>query len=130
MSFPPIFATVDVPAVRALLKTGTGELRFYLFGRAPQNPTYPYAVWRQAYGSPENFIDKTPDTDSYGVQVDCYAVPGDLANQGAAGARAVAMALRDAIEPKAYITSWRGESRDPETNNFVFSFDSEWLTPR
>lgn len=130
MSCPPIFAAVDVPAVRALLKTGNGELRFYLFGRAPQIPVYPYAVWRQAYGSPENFIDKVPDTDSYGLQVDVYAALGDLPNQGASGARAVAEALRDAIETKAYITSWRGESRDPETNSFVFSFDSEWLTPR
>jgi len=130
MSFPPIFAAVNVPAVQALLKTGNGELRFYLFGRAPQNVAKPYAVWRQAYGSPENFIDKTPDTDSYGLQIDVYAEPGNGALQGAAGARAVAMALRDAIETKAYITSWRGESRDPDTNNFVFSFDSEWLTPR
>ncbi len=123
MSFPPIFAAVDVSGVRALLKTGIGELRFYMFGRAPQNPVYPYSVWRQAYGSPENFIDKVPDTDSFGTQVDVYA-------KDSAQARAVAMALRDAIEPKAYITSWRGESRDPETNSFVFSFDCEWLTPR
>lgn len=126
MSFPPIFETVNVAPVQALLKTGSGELRFYLFGRAPQNVAKPYAVWRQAYGAPENFIDQRPDTDSFGVQVDVYSGP----KQGPSVARAVAMALRDAIEPKAYITAWRGESQDPDTNNFVFSFDCDWLTPR
>ncbi|MES2910624.1 MAG: DUF3168 domain-containing protein [Pseudomonadota bacterium] len=123
MSFPPIFAAVNVTEVQALLKTGQGELRFYLFGKAPQKVALPYAVWRQSYGSPENFIDQRPDTDGFGVQVDVYAANAD-------DARAVAMALRDAIETKAYITAWRGESRDPDTNNFVFSFDSDWLTPR
>lgn len=127
MSFPPIFAAVDVAPVRALLKTGTGELRFYLFGRAPQGVARPYAVWRTAYGSPENYLDKVPDTDSFGVQVDVYA---DATPAGANQARAVAVALRNAIEPKAYITAWRGESRDPETGNYVYSFDCDWLTPR
>lgn len=127
MSFPPIFAAVDVAPVRALLKTGSGELRFYLFGRAPQGVAKPYAVWRTAYGSPENFLDQRPDVDSFGVQVDVFADPSPT---GATQARNVAMALRDAIEPKAYITAWRGESRDPDTGNYVFSFDCEWKTPR
>jgi hypothetical protein len=130
MSFPPIFDVCNVSAVQALLKTGNGPLRFYLFGRAPQGVAFPYAVWRQAYGAPENFLDQRPDTDAFGIQVDVYAEPGNGALQGPSGARAVAMALRDAIEPKAYITAWRGESQDPDTNNFVFSFDSDWLTPR
>lgn len=126
MSFPPIFAAVNVAPVQALLKAPGGELRFYLFGRAPQNVIKPYAVWRQAYGSPENYLGNRPDMDSFGVQVDVYADPA----QGPAVARTVAMAIRDAIETKSYITAWRGESRDPDTNNYVFSFDSDWLTPR
>jgi hypothetical protein len=126
MSFPPIFEVCNVSAVQALLKTGNGPLRFYLFGRAPQGVALPYAVWRQAYGAPENFLDQRPDTDAFGVQVDVYASP----EQGPTVARNVATALRDAIEPRSYITAWRGESQDPDTNNFVFSFDSDWLTPR
>lgn len=120
---PPIFAAVNVPAVQALLKTGSGPLRFYAFGMADQNTPKPYAVWQQAFGSPENYVSHTPDMDSIGVQVDVYAAT-------ATSARAVATALRDAIEPKAHITAWRGESRDEETKNYRFSFDCQWWTPR
>lgn len=124
--FPPIASVVDVSAVRALLKTGSGPLRFYSFGSAPPDVAKPYAVWRQVFGAPENYLGDTPDMDSFGVQVDVYALP----SQGGTRAREVAMALRDAIEPHAYIAAWRGESRDPETKNFVYSFDCDWLTPR
>lgn len=120
---PPIFAAVNVPAVQALLKAGTGPLRFYAFGLADQNTPKPYAVWQQVFGSPENYISNTPDMDSIGVQVDVYATT-------AASARAVAIALRDAIEPKAHITSWRGESRDTETGSYRHGFDCEWWIAR
>lgn len=124
--FPPVFQTVDVPAVRALLQTGTGPLRFYLFGRAPQNGPYPYAVWQLAYGSPENYLNEVPDIDTLGIQVDVYATP----SQGPSVARQVAEALRDAIEPVAHITSWRGESQDPSTNNYRIGFDADWWVKR
>lgn len=123
---PPIFATVDVAPVRALLKTGNGPLRFYMFGRAPQAGPYPYAVWQLAYGTPENYLGQRPDVDSLGVQVDVYASPA----QGSAVARQVAVALRDALEDACYITAWRGESVDPETGNFRFGFDCDWVVPR
>lgn len=123
---PPIFETVDVPAVRALLQAPGKELRFYAFGRAPQSPIYPYAVWQLAYGTPENFLGQAPDVDSVGVQVDVYATRA----QGSAEARRVVVALRDALEPACYITAWRGESVDPDTSNFRVGFDCDWVVPR
>ena len=127
---PPIFATVDVAPVQALLKTGNGPLRFYMFGRAPQLPTgqpvYPYAVWQLITGRPENYLGQRPDGDSLTVQIDVYATPA----QGSATARQVAQALRDALEGACYITAWRGESVDPETNNFRFEVDCDWIVPR
>ncbi len=39
-------------------------------------------------------------------------------------------AIRDAIEPSAYVTSWRGESRDPDTNNYRYSFDVDVIVTR
>jgi hypothetical protein len=124
--YPPIFQTVNVSGVQAVLKTGAGPLRFYMFGLADQNTPLPYAVWQTAYGSPENYINNVPDADNFGIQVDVYASP----SQGAAVARQVAQALRDAIEPHAHITSWRGDSRDQNTNNFRFSFDVDWIVNR
>ena len=120
--YPPIFATCKaVAAVTALI--GTSPVRLYPFGEAPQGVTKPYAVWQTIGGAPENYIDCAPDIDSMAIQVDIYSTT-------AASARAVAVALRDAIEPVAHITSWRGESRDDETNHYRWSFDVDWWIQR
>jgi hypothetical protein len=124
--YAPIFQAVNVSGVQAVLKTGNGPLRFYMFGLADQNTPLPYAVWQTVYGAPENYLTNVPDVDSFGIQVDVYASE----SQGADVARQVAQALRDAIEPHAHITSWRGDSRDPNTNNFRFSFDVDWIVNR
>ena len=123
---PPIFAAVNVPAVQALLKTGSGPLRFYLFGMAPQDVAYPYAVWRQVSGTPENYISDRPDVDSFTLQVEVYANP----SQGTEVARQVAQALSYAIEGHAYVTAWLGESIDPDTKNPTSKFQTDWLTNR
>lgn len=123
---PPIFAAVNVPAVQALLKSGTGPLRFYLFGMAPQDVAYPYAVWRQVSGTPENYISDRPDVDSFTLQVEVYANP----SQGTEVARQVAQALSYAIEGHAYVTAWLGESIDPDTKNPTSKFQTDWLTNR
>lgn len=123
--YPPIFPTVRASAaVRALL--GDNPVRFYQFGMAPQGVVKPYAVWRRVGGLPENFLDTTPDADSFTLQVDIYASP----NQGADLTRTIAVALRDAIEKVAYVTNWLGESIDPETKNPTFTFQVDWIVPR
>ncbi len=125
---PPIFPTVNVPAVQALLKTGSGPLRFYAWGLAPDGVETPYAVWRQVFGAPENYIGGRPDIDQFTTQVDVYA--SDVPGQGAPKARAIADAISNAIEGAAYVTSWIGDSRDPVTKNYVVTFHADWLTPR
>ena len=90
---------------------------------APQGVQRPYGVWQRIFGSPENYLGDTPDMDSFTVQIDVYASSAD-------SARTVAAALRDAIEPVAHITSWLGESVDPDTKNNRFSFQADFWTPR
>jgi hypothetical protein len=121
--YPPIFATVSADAGVTALLGSVPNCRFFLFGQAPQGVTKPYAVWRQISGRPENYLGKVPDIDQFGIQVDVYA-------DSASGARAVAEALRDAIEPVAHITFWRGDSTDPETKNKVFTFEVDWFVNR
>lgn len=122
--FPPIFPLVAAsPPAVALLKTGTGPIRFYQFGLAPQNVPKPYAVWQRVFGSPENYLNSVPDQDSFTVQVDVYAGSAD-------SARTVAAALRDAIEPAAHITQWLGETVDTETQSNRFSFQVDFFVPR
>ena len=118
---PPVFSTVNIAAVQAVL--GTSPLRVYQFGYAPQDVTLPYAVWQTIGGGPENYIDCAPDIDLFTIQFDTYA-------ETASSARQAAEVLRDAIEPYAHIVSWRGESRDTDTNHYRYSFDVDWWAAR
>lgn len=121
--FPPIFQVCAADAgVKAVF--GSSPVRFYPFGEAPQGVTKPYAVWQTAPGgAPQNYLGQRPDIDLFALQVDIYA-------DNATAVRTAAKALRDAIEPRAHITSWNGESKDPETASYRVSFDVDWWTPR
>jgi len=119
---PSLFVFVSSSsAVRA--KFGSAPVRVFPFGSAPDKVKLPYAVWQTIGGVPENYISNAPDVDTFVVQLDVYA-------QTATQAREAAEALRDALEPHGYVILWRGESRDPETNNFRYSFDFNFLTER
>lgn len=120
--YPPIFELAAKDAdVRAAL--GESPTRLFLFGMAPEGVADPYAVWQVVGGSPENYLAGRPDMDGFTVQFDVY---GTTAEQ----VRDAAKALRDALETNAYITSWRGESRDPETKRYRSSFDMSWYVSR
>lgn len=120
--YPSIFDTIRVVgAVTTLL--GSSPIRFYSFGNAPQDVTKPYAVWQIVGGTPENYLADNPDMDSYLIQIDVYALT-------AVSARAVAEALRNAIQSVAHVVSWRGESRDPDTKSYNYSFDVDWFQSR
>src|SRR5690606_37979010 len=96
MSYPPVFKYAAAsPAVTALL--GSNRPRVYMFGMAPQNVAYPYAVWQMVGGAPENYLTNTPNIDAFTTQIDVYATTANAA-------RACAMALRDAFEPYGHVT--------------------------
>lgn len=120
MVFPAVAASA--PCV-ALLKSGTGSVRFYQFGSAPEDVVKPYAVWQRIFGAPENYLGQRPDIDSFSLQIDTYATSADQA-------RTIAAALRDALEPIGYITNWLGESKEPETKTYRFAFQMDVWTPR
>ena len=120
--YPPIFTTVATDTV-VQASFGVSPVRVYPFGEAPAKVTKPYAVWQVVTGFPENCLGGVPDMDSFLVQLDIYADTGSEARVGAE-------ALRDAIEPAAHVVAWRGEGRDPDTNNYRYSFDSNWWVSR
>ena len=123
---PPIFQTVSASTeVKSLI--GTSPVRFWSFDSAPE-PTstfygVPYCTWQLITGSPENRLCDVPDTDNYTTQIDVLA-------ETASSARDVAEAVRDAIEPVAYITRWGDEDRDTETGLYRISFDVDWIALR
>lgn len=120
--YPPIYSIASADATVKFI-FGTDPVRLFLFGDAYEDVTLPYAVWQTIGGSPENYIDKTPDIDSFLVQVDVYSVSAVTARSGAE-------ALRDALESHAHITAWRGESFDKGTKRYRYSFDINFLTSR
>ena len=120
--FAPIFTTCTASAtLKALI--GSNPVRCYPFGMAPQGVALPYVVWQSIGGRPENYIGDTPDLDKFTLQIDAYGLTES-------SVRAVAKALRDIIEPVAYITAWRGESTDPDTLHKRSSFDVDWHVTR
>lgn len=122
--YPPIFAVCSVDAGVGAVLGGTGvNCRLFPFGEAPQKTTRPYAVWQTITGAPENYLDKTPDIDSWQIQIDVYAATVTLCRQ-------VAEALRDAIEPHAHIITWGGDDRDPDTNLYRLTFSVDWWVNR
>lgn len=118
----PIFPVCSASAeVNSLI--GGESLRLYPFGQQDDAVIYPYAVWQNISGLPENYLGQRPDADSFTLQVDVYADTPDEAI-------AVAAALRDAIEPHAYVTRWGDQTRDNETKRYRYSFDVDWIVPR
>lgn len=119
--YPPVYALVrDDPAVQAVLGN---EPRVYPFGQAPQAPVKPYVVWQVVAGSPENYINETPNIDSFVVQIDVYA-------DTAAQVRSAGVSMRNALERHAHVVSWRGEDREQDTNLYRLSFDVDFWTTR
>ena len=125
--YPPIFPLINAsPAVKAII--GSNPVRFYQFGQnGDQPPQYPYAVWQRTSGAPENYLSQRPDMDSFSIQIDAYS---DSTTNGATIVRNLAGAIRDAIEGDCHITSWLGESRDPDTKAYRFTFLCDWWVPR
>lgn len=124
--FPPLFETLfaDAPT-KAIF--GSSPLRAYAFGDAPAKGAtgylVPYCVFQTVFGSPENYLSNVPDLDAWRVQVDVFAVSLTAARNGAG-------AIRDALEPVAYVVSYNLETKDSETQLYRYSFDISWQTPR
>ncbi|MDV9030571.1 DUF3168 domain-containing protein [Pseudomonas sp. RAC1] len=122
MTPPIVEACAASAAVTALLGAGV-DMRLYSFGEAEEGVAKPYAVWQLITGDPENYLAGRPDVDSFTLQVDIYGTTGT-------SVRSVRDAIRDAIELRANITRWGGESRDPTTKNYRTSFDVDWIVRR
>lgn len=122
MMFPPVFATLFASApVKALL--GASPLRVYPAGEAPQGVTLPYAAFQTVFGIPELFLGQASDMDVYTVQIDVYATT-------LSSARACASAIREALEPVAYVVSLAEPSKDVTTNHYRYTLDVDFHTPR
>lgn len=121
---PAIFRMVAAsPACTAILGAPP-TMRFVEFGEALQGTTtHPYAVWQLITGIPANYLGQLPDNDDTRIQVDVYASAQLVA-------RALAVAIRDAIEPHAHMVNYAQRPRDATTRNYGYLMDFEFFTPR
>ena len=118
---PPINAVCDVdPGVLAAIGAPP---RLFPAGLVEERVPTPYVVWQIVSGVPGNYLADRPQIDDFTLQIDAYG-------RTLAEARAAAKAMRDAIEPHAYVVAWNGEERDEATGLIVYSFTVDWLTQR
>lgn len=120
---PPVF-TIAAANLGVTNVLGSNPVRFWPFGKAPQNEARPYAVYQIVYGTPDNSLACQPSIDNWGVQIDAYA-------KTVTDARNVAAALRDAFElTYNYVTAWNGEDWEVSTGLFRVSMTIEFWTER
>lgn len=118
----PIFNILkNVPAVTALL--GTDPVRIYPWGRAPQNPTKPYAVYAVYNAIPENYLGQRPDIDNKGTQINVYGDTSDSVD-------ACFKAIRDALEDHAHMTAFSSPDREAETNLYSCRLEFDFWDER
>lgn len=120
---PPVYATLRAStAVVSLVGT-----RIYRHGAAPQNVVAPYVTWFIVTGDPENELPYTPRIDRFQVQVDCWS---NNTGSGDAQVEALAQAVRDAIEPTAYLVRYVVNERDFETQRYRIGMEFTWRVHR
>lgn len=93
--------------VRLLL--GSNPLRVYPWGRAPANVRKPYAVYAVFNANPENYLDRVPDIDRAGIQINIYAAKDTELED-------CFVAVRDALEPYGHMISYATPDLDAETD--------------
>ena len=108
-----LFALVKAsPDCAALL--GTAPVRFFEFGQAPQLEKTPYATYQHITGNPYNNLTGPASADHITVQIDVWA-------DSSAECKAIAFAIRTAVENDCYVTSWLGTSKEGDNFRTIFT---------
>jgi len=121
---PPVFAALNVPAVRAFV--GSSPVRVYQNGHAPEGVAKPYIVWQIVSGNPVNNLSDDPEMDDARVRVWSYTDP----TAGTAAARNLALAVRTALEAVTHVVFGPVDEVDDPTGMIVWIQDAEFWTPR
>lgn len=120
--FPNVFVLLrDAPAVAAIVGVPPNMKVYHV--KAKAGAMAPYVVYSFNGTAPENNLSDLPPADMHGVQVDIYG-PDD------AGARALARAVRDALEPHMH---WQGvnvDTQETETGLWRIGFQFDYWVNR
>lgn len=119
--YPPVHSIL---VAAQLVQSYVGQ-RVYPHGLAPDKVPTPYVTWYVAGGAPENQLDGVPLIDSYVVTVRVWAD----ANAGA-DPFAIGEAVRDALEPHAFMEDVPSSGRDTETKRYWLAMTFRFWTDR
>lgn len=101
---------------------GSGPVRFFPFGSAPQGVEKTYATYQLVGGSPMNTLT-IPDADRMSYQIDVFSTDASKCVEAA-------NAMRDVLQLHGYITGYNVNAREPETRLWRVSFDIDFITNR
>lgn len=119
---PDLFPLLNASnAVKALL--GSTPLRVFPWSRAPQNVKKPYAVYAVYNGNPENYLDRAPDIDNKGTQLNIYA-------DSAKSLEDCFIAVRDVLEQHAHMTSFSTPALDADTDLYSCTMEFDFWDER
>lgn len=97
-------------------------MRVYRHGSAPQGVMRPYVTWSVPGGAADNTFDGG-DADVFRVHVDCWADGDDAID-------ALALAVRDALEPAAHLVAYLADERDFQTQRYRISYAFDFIEGR
>lgn len=119
---PPLFSILNNSApVKALL--GSNPLRIFPWGRAPKEVKKPYGVYVVYNAIPENYLGEVPDIDNKGTQLNIYADTSESLQN-------CFIAIRDAIEPLAHMTSFATPDLDADTDLYSCRMEFDFWDER
>lgn len=102
---------------------GSNPLRIYPWGRAPQDVKKPYGVYGVYNALPENYLDRVPNIDNKGTQLEIYA-------DSAVQLEQAGVVIRTVVEPHAHLTSYSVVDRDDETDLYGYRFEFDFWETR
>jgi len=116
--FPKVYRTIRTPAVVAIV----GD-RVSGHGLAPQSDRRPYITWQVVTGDPYVNLSSAPGGDLTTVQIDCY-------HEGEDGAKALAMAVRAALDAQLIVNRLVIHTIDQETKLYRVGLEADFVDQR
>lgn len=121
---PAVFPLLNIPAIQAHVGT---PARIYDFGSAPQDVVKPYITFQDISGNPYQQLSGAPCADFDSIQIDIYAGPEEGSR---ASIRALARAVRDALDNAGIANRLIIQTREPDTKLFRISIEADFITNR
>jgi hypothetical protein len=117
--FPNVYALLQAaPAVVGIVGTKIGGR-----GSMPQETAAPYITWFVVTDDPHNTLSEAPGSDFNTVQIDCWSMDE-------AQVKALARAVRDALDAAGHHNRVVVDLREPATMLYRVGIEADLITQR